>query len=538
MDNAAADVQYSAWSGACYVTPLIGGYLADAYIGRYKAILVFCCIYLVGLVLVVIGSIPGAASPGIIFPAIYIIAIGTGGIKPNVSTMGADQFDEKYEQDKIEKESFFNWFYWSINLGAGISYTVVSYICQYGIPALGGEDWGFFVGYMIPCIMMGLAVLIFLAGTTKYTVPPPGGSVIASTLSIYREAIWTNRTAQTSRVLDRASRKYGGSYDQATVESVKLVTRLLPFLGVLVPFWGIYSQMSTAFQNQGCQMNLDMGKGHVPVSALNLFDTVAILLFVPLFDTYLYPMLKSHGCKITLLGKMWWGLMFAMLAMVVAGLVEIYRIAHKADPGDYYDKNARDNISPCHDIDDYDPYIYQRWDAGKDEDEPANCHQINGCDDYYTYNNRQYLNLTCISCDDIPQMSEVSVFWQIPQFCLIGVAEILASITSLEFFYSQAPQSMRSVSQALNLFTTALGAWVVIPLLYIVNSGGEGKEWVPENIDDGHLEYYFFLLAGLMVLNQILFSYISEGYEYKTEEELSRLAIEANDPSITSDSAL
>lgn len=64
MANATADVQYSAWSGACYVTPLLGGYIADAYIGRYKAILVFCSIYLVGLVLVVIGSIPGAASPG------------------------------------------------------------------------------------------------------------------------------------------------------------------------------------------------------------------------------------------------------------------------------------------------------------------------------------------------------------------------------------------------------------------------------------------------------------------------------------------
>jgi solute carrier family 15 (peptide/histidine transporter), member 3/4 len=83
MSNADADVQYSAWAGACYVTPLLGGYIADTYLGRYKSILVFSAIYLVGLGLMVLGSIPGDASDAIIFPGIYIIAMGTGGIKPN-----------------------------------------------------------------------------------------------------------------------------------------------------------------------------------------------------------------------------------------------------------------------------------------------------------------------------------------------------------------------------------------------------------------------------------------------------------------------
>lgn len=128
--NAEADVQYSAWSGVCYVTPLLGGYIADTYLGRYRAILVFCCIYLLGLIMVVIGSIPGDVNPAFFFPAIYIVALGTGGIKPNVSTMGADQFDDRYSKDRRDKESFFNWFYWSINLGSLISYTVVAYICQ------------------------------------------------------------------------------------------------------------------------------------------------------------------------------------------------------------------------------------------------------------------------------------------------------------------------------------------------------------------------------------------------------------------------
>lgn len=96
--------------GMCYVTPLLGGYIADTYLGRYYTILVFISIYLLGLVLVVLGSIPGHVSPAVFFPAIYIVSLGTGGIKPNVSTLGADQFDERYSADRKEKESFFNWY--------------------------------------------------------------------------------------------------------------------------------------------------------------------------------------------------------------------------------------------------------------------------------------------------------------------------------------------------------------------------------------------------------------------------------------------
>jgi hypothetical protein len=180
------------------------------------------------------------------------------------------------------------------------------------------------------------------------------------------------------------------------------------------------------------------------------------------------------------------------------------------------------------------------------------CHQT--CDDSYTIDGLKYLNLTCIDCDNIPQMSDISVMWQVGpllsvcliletasrlpssqslplqqafQFSLVGASEILAAITSLEFFYSQAPISMRSVSQSLNLFTNALGSFLVIPVLLLVNSDSSktsllvagvvvtiltlpyysltrtGNEWVPTNLDEGHLDYYFFLLAGLMGLTLV-----------------------------------
>jgi hypothetical protein len=203
------------------------------------------------------------------------------------------------------------------------------------------------------------------------------------------------------------------------VEGVKLVTRLTPFLTVMIPYWGIYSQMSTAFQNQGCQMNLDMGAIQVPVSALNVFDVLAILVLVPVFDRGIYPYLKRKGYPLSMLQKIGWGFVFALLGMLVAGLVEIARLQYAPTPGNYYDDAARNNISPCQNIDDYNPYQYQDWKAGQNnvDTQPANCWQT--CDTSYSVAGVQYLNLTCISCDDIPQMSTISVFWQVNHLFLI-----------------------------------------------------------------------------------------------------------------------
>lgn len=99
--------------------------------------------------------------------------------------------------------------------------------------------------------------------------------------------------------------------------------------------------------------------------------------------------------------------------MVVAGIVEVVRLDYAATPGNYYDTSARDNITPCQSIDNYNPYRYQDYVAGVGDvdSKPANCHQT--CSDSYYVGNVQYLNLTCIDCDNIPQMANISVFWQV-----------------------------------------------------------------------------------------------------------------------------
>ena len=86
------------------------------------------------------------------FTGIYLIALGTGGIKPCVSSFGADQFDDTDPKERVSKGSFFNWFYFSINIGAMVSGTLVVWI---------QENKGWDLGFGIPAFFMGLATLSF-----------------------------------------------------------------------------------------------------------------------------------------------------------------------------------------------------------------------------------------------------------------------------------------------------------------------------------------------------------------------------------------
>lgn len=398
---------------------------------------------------------------------------------------------------------------------------MVAYICQYGLPGLGGESWGFFVGYLIPTIFLGIGIAVFMSATNKYVKQPPQGSMVSRAVGIMVEgAVRRAHNTHHAHWLDVASVTNGGSYSPNEVECVKYVTRLFPYLAVMIPYWGIYGQTKTAFQIQGCQMNSKLGSFQLPISAMNIFNNVTILMLVPLFETYLYPWIKQKGYNFSMLVKIGLGFIFAAVAMIMAALIEIYRMQNVPKEGNYWDVDARNNISPCKNVDNYDPNKYVEWAQGTEDSKPSNCWQLDtpACANVAAAD----LTFDCVDCDNIPQMSNIHIFWQIPQFVLIGISEIFASITSLEFFYSQAPHSMRSVSQALNLFTNALGSWLTIPLTLLVNSDSEDP-WIASDVNDGHLDYYFYLLAGLMLLGLIVFVRLAYQFVYVSADELEAL---------------
>lgn len=113
------------------------------------------------------GCHPTKAQTAVFFTALYLIALGTGGIKPCVSSFGADQFDETDEKERKKKSSFFNWFYFSINIGALIASSVLVWIQM-------NVGWGW--GFGIPAVAMAIAVVSFFSGSRLYRLQKPGGS--------------------------------------------------------------------------------------------------------------------------------------------------------------------------------------------------------------------------------------------------------------------------------------------------------------------------------------------------------------------------
>ncbi|RHY28002.1 hypothetical protein DYB32_006335 [Aphanomyces invadans] len=442
--------------------------------------------------------------------------MGVGGIKPNVVVLGADQFDVTDPAQRKQRvrhppclfpsrhactqDDFFNWFYWSINVGSTFSYIFLTNLAVQGLPPLIPESFGFFASFLIPTVSFFVAVVIFYAGRDRYVKKPPQGSALSrfvdilccagakslhgkivlsgglafipaivttiasyfiqdptlhmafavagAGLVVYGTLVLMTSGQDTSWVLEAAET---GQYSLGEVKEAAQVVRLAPYFSFLIVFWAVYAQQNMNFVMQGCQMDLRVGSTQISSAMLSMFDAIVILVFVPVFNSVVYPVVEACGIQLTLLRKMGIGFVIAMACMLTAGYVEVWR-----------------------------------KDAGV----------------------LAHVNSNCARAGEHLPVSTLSVWWQTPQYLLIGIGEILVNIPSYDLFYSEVPESMRSVCQALNLLTTTLGALV---------AGGTNSIfsfWITSDLNDGQLERVFYVFAALVVVNLVGFILVSQGFEY------------------------
>ena len=233
------------------------GWIADSFWGRYNTIYTCSLVYTVGTFLIIVVAADDIKRSKNIYvrymhcdkkdcisPAVKItffsfglilIALGTGGIKANVSPFGADQVQNDGPR---AVQRFFNWFYWFINIGSFIAFTGVVYVQQ---------NISFFCGYVIIGLSILLTVIMFLLGRNKYIAKPPGGSILVDTLKIISQALKNRRNSiqgySLGSWLDRAKVRYGGSFSDSQVEDVRSLLRLLPVFLMFIMYWTIYSQV-------------------------------------------------------------------------------------------------------------------------------------------------------------------------------------------------------------------------------------------------------------------------------------------------------
>jgi dipeptide/tripeptide permease len=116
----------------------------------------------------------------VFYGALYTLAVGTGGTKANISTIGADQFDEFDTKEKKHKLSFFNWWMFSIVFGTLLANSVLVYI---------QDNVGWTLGYALPTLGLGISIIIFLVGTPFYRHKLPAGSPFTKMAKVIVAAI-------------------------------------------------------------------------------------------------------------------------------------------------------------------------------------------------------------------------------------------------------------------------------------------------------------------------------------------------------------
>lgn len=245
------------------------------------------------------------------------------------------------------------------------------------------------------------------------------------------------------------------------VEELKSLVRLLPVWASGIVFSTVYSQMGTMFVLQGNTLDRHLGRRfQIPSASLSLFDTLSVIAWVPVYDRLVVPVARRFTGRergFTQLTRMGVGLVISIFAMLAAGVLELARLRAVERYGLFDDDKAGVAVP-------------------------------------------------------------VSVFWQVPQYFIVGAAEVFTFIGQLEFFYDQAPDAMRSMCSALSLTTSALGNYLSALLVTIVTgitakNGNLG--WIPDNLNRGHLDYFFWLLAILSLLNFGAYLFIAKWYTYK-----------------------
>lgn len=287
-DTSSAISMFFFSSALAYTMPLAGGWLADTYLGKYKTILYFSIIYVLGSLILALTSI-GLSGVGCVL-GLVLIAIGTGGIKPNVSAFGADQFSK---DDKEALSRYFMVFYFCINCGSVLSFIITPIVrANFGFPAAFG----------IPSCLLMVATIIFFSGRKKYIVRRGGVSPVRKLFAVAC-AKWKGVPLYST-----------GDVSTEDVKDAEAVIDMSVVLLCLPTFWMLFDQQASAWTIQASTMN---NHGLQP-EQMGFFNPVLVLCLIPFFEKFVYSRFKLSTTK-----KIFIGMNIAALSFVLSAIVEI-----------------------------------------------------------------------------------------------------------------------------------------------------------------------------------------------------------------------
>lgn len=401
-----------------YTMPVVGGFLADAKLGRSGAIQWGIGIAVLGHVILTISAAPAVldhpnAALGIFVLAILVMGVGTGFFKSNVSVAISEQVVEPLHvktlssgervlvDPAVTASRVYTWFYMCINIGSVAGQVSMSFAAKYV---------GFWLGFLTPTALFLLCPLVLLAFKRKYVMHGATGSILPAAWNSLRIAskgryhlnpvrTWRETVGSRSADFWNAAkpsflRRRGEPLPSKMIWDDKFIDEFSRGLKACkiflwyVPFWLSYNQNNNNLLSQAAVMETN----GLPNEIINNLNPLSIIIFIPFFDRVIYPLCNRLGHRPTPVKKITGGFFMASLAMVYSALIQHFVYATR----------------PCP---------------------------------------------TTGSC-----VAPLNVWLQGPSYVFIGIAEILASITGLEVAFNKAPKSMRSIVMGIFLFMSAFAS--------------------------------------------------------------------------------
>ncbi|KAL0464642.1 UNVERIFIED_CONTAM: protein NRT1/ PTR FAMILY 7.3 [Sesamum latifolium] len=489
QSNADAAKTFSTWMGTLNICTLFGAFLSDSYLGRYLTCVVFQVVlvivsklsdllriaidqtflltdirYSMGLVLLSVstqefmlepkgcGKIgemcnqPSPAKLASFYVSVYLLALGSGAIEPALATLGADQFDEEDSEENKSKTKFFSYYYVALNLGSLIAETVLVYIENLG-------KW--VLAFWISTFCGFLALIFLLSGTSRYRHTRPSGNPISRFCQVivacvrklkmdlpsHGEGLYEVRGKDEKECAQRISH----TDDFKCLDRAAVMTPsdkiLLSSKGQSPNPWHLCTVTQVEEVKWSNHEHTDIQLPHPPAS-MTAFDIISTSTFIICYEKVIVPLYIKLTKKEPKMPSELQRMGIGMVISIIAMIV-----------------------------------------AGL----------VEQCRLKYA-NERE--------------ISSLSIFWQIPQYVLVGVSEAFIYVAQWEFFASQIPDRLKSLGIGLSMSSSALGSYlctIILTLVMKVTSKHGKPGWIPPNLNEGHLDRFFFLSAALIAFDLVLF---------------------------------
>ncbi|PHT99463.1 hypothetical protein BC332_31658 [Capsicum chinense] len=494
MEAAAASVLLGLWSAVSNGLAILGAFISDSYLGRFRAVAIGTISSLLGMSVLWLTTVFPQLRPlpcsqyqhdcggttvsqfAVILFSFGLMSIGAGFVRPCSIALGADQLENKENPDNERlMDTYFNWFYASVGISIFLGVTVIVYI---------QDNLGWQIGLGVPALLMVLSVSVLLIGSPLYIKAKPEGSMFTGLFQVavaaYRKRNidvqlnynddcyykapesklpepstdfrWLNRACiiQDPHIELKPDGEVSDPWSLCCVEKVELMKcflRVLPMCSTCLMLLVTFSPPLLIYQLLSMDRHI-LPHFEIPAGSFGMITLISLTIWMAIYDRALVPLLARFTGQLTGLSpvpRMGAGLALGIVAAALSAITETIRRNKAIDAGFEDDPNA-------------------------------------------------VINMSCM--------------WLAPQLVLTGMAEALNVVGQIEFIYTLFPKTMSSFAAAIYTFGLALSSLigsVLVSVVDSVTSAGGNTSWLATNINRGHLDYYNWLLTFLGVINFLYF---------------------------------